>query len=229
MCSRREADDYIARGWVYVDGKKVEELGTRVDPAAEITLERRATSAALRKVTILLNKPIGYVSGQAESGYRPAIALVIPENHYSEDTAQLRFVRQHLRGLAPAGRLDIDSTGLLVLTQDGRIAKKLIGQDSAIEKEYLVRVQGKLTDKGLELLNHGLSLDGRPLKPAKVSWLNEDQLRFVLREGKKRQIRRMCEMVGLKVTGLKRVRVGSVKLGKLPVGQWRYLGEKELF
>ncbi len=227
MCSRREADDYIARGWVYVDGQRVEELGTRADPAAKITLDKR--TAAIHKVTILVNKPIGYVSGQAESGYRPAVALVKPDNHYAQDTSKTRFVRQHLKGLAPAGRLDIDSTGLLVLTQDGRIAKRLIGRDSALEKEYLVRVQGKLSEKGLRLLNHGLELDGKPLKPAKVSWLNEDQLRFVLREGRKRQIRRMCELVGLKVTGLKRVRIGSVKLGKLPAGQWRYLGESEKF
>jgi 23S rRNA pseudouridine2604 synthase len=227
MCSRREADDYIARGWVYVDDVKVEELGTRVDPGARITLDKR--SAAIQKVTILLNKPIGYVSGQAESGYRPAIALAIPENHFSDDASKTRFVRQHLKGLAPAGRLDIDSTGLLVLTQDGRIAKQLVGQDSSIEKEYLVRVEGKLSDRDLKLLNHGLSLDAKPLKPAKVSWLNEDQLRFVLREGRKRQIRRMCELVGLTVTGLKRVRIGSVTLGKLPIGQWRYLGNHEKF
>lgn len=227
LCSRREADEYIAKGWVYVDGERVEELGTRADPSAEITLDRR--SAAISKVTILLNKPVGVVSGQAEGEYRPAVTLITPDNHYNEDQSKTRFVRQHLRGLAPAGRLDIDSTGLLVLTQDGRIAKTLIGQDSSIEKEYLVRVEGKLDDKGLALLNHGLSLDDKALKPAKVSWLNEDQLRFVLREGKKRQIRRMCEQVGLKVTGLKRVRIGSVKLGKLPLGQWRYLAEGEKF
>ena len=227
MCSRREADDYIARGWVYVDDVKVEELGTRVEPTAKITLDKR--SQAIQRVTILLNKPIGYVSGQAESGYRPAIALAIPENHSSNDRSKTRFVRQHLRGLAPAGRLDIDSTGLLVLTQDGRIAKQLVGQDSSIEKEYLVRVEGNLSDRDLKLLNHGLSLDAKPLKPAKVSWLNEDQLRFVLREGKKRQIRRMCELVGLTITGLKRVRIGSVTLGKLPIGEWRYLGAHEKF
>jgi 23S rRNA pseudouridine2604 synthase len=227
MCSRREADEYISRGWVYVNDVRVEELGTRVDPVAKIRLDKR--SAAIHKVTILLNKPVGYVSGQAESGYRPAIALAIPENHFSGDPSKTRFVRQHLKGLAPAGRLDIDSTGLLVLTQDGRIAKQLVGQDTSIEKEYLVRVKGRLSDKGLRLLNHGLSLDGKPLKPAKVSWLNEDQLRFVLREGKKRQIRRMCELVGLTATGLKRVRIGSVNLGKLPVGQWRYLGKHEKF
>lgn len=227
MCSRREADDYIARGWVYVDDVKVDELGTRIEPTARITLDKR--SQAIQRVTILLNKPIGFVSGQAESGYRPAIALAIPENHSSNDRSKTRFVRQHLRGLAPAGRLDIDSTGLLVLTQDGRIAKQLVGQDSSIEKEYLVRVEGKLSDRDLKLLNHGLSLDAKPLKPAKVSWLNEDQLRFVLREGKKRQIRRMCELVGLTITGLKRVRIGSVTLGKLPIGEWRYLGAHEKF
>jgi 23S rRNA pseudouridine2604 synthase len=138
-----------------------------------------------------------------------------------------------VRGLAPAGRLDIDSTGLLVLTQDGRVARHLIGEDSDVEKEYLVRVEytrgEQLPDADLELLRHGLSLDGVRLKPAKVSWANEDQLRFVLREGRKRQIRRMCEAVGLAVTGLKRVRIGSVVLSKLPVGQWRYLREDERF
>jgi 23S rRNA pseudouridine2604 synthase len=168
------------------------------------------------------------VSGQPEPGYKPAITLITPEAHWSED-AQQRFERSHLKGLAPAGRLDIDSTGLLVLTQDGRIARQLIGQDSGMEKEYLVRVQGKLAPRGLEFLNHGLSLDGSALKPAKVVWQNKDQLRFVLREGKKRQIRRMCELVGLSVTGLKRVRIGNVKLGDLPLGQWRYLRRDERF
>nr|MCU0840193.1 pseudouridine synthase [Thiobacillaceae bacterium] len=135
----------------------------------------------------------------------------------------------NLRGLAPAGRLDIDSTGLLVLTQDGRVARQLIGEDSEIEKEYLVRVEGCIAPDGLALLNHGLSLDGRKLRPARVEWLNEDQLRFVLREGMKRQIRRMCELVGLKVVGLKRVRIGQVRLGDLPLGQWRFLREGERF
>ncbi|MGV3654653.1 MAG: pseudouridine synthase, partial [Noviherbaspirillum sp.] len=145
----------------------------------------------------------------------------------------LRFSPAQLRSLVPAGRLDIDSVGLLVLTQDGRIARRLIGEDSAIDKEYLVRVRytrpGKLPDADLRLLNHGLSLDGKKLLPATVRWQNDDQLSFTLREGKKRQIRRMCEMVGLKVLGLKRVRIGRVKLGKLPPGQWRYLGPDEQF
>lgn len=227
ICSRREADEYIERGWVYVDGVRVEELGKRIDPSQTITLDKRAE--ALPRVTILLHKPVGYVSTQAEDGYRPAATLITPAAHYAGDGPAKRFDREHLKGLAPAGRLDIDSTGLLVFTQDGRTAKLLIGEDSPIEKEYLVRVEGKLDDKGLRLLNHGLSLDGGALKPAQVAWQNRDQLRFVLREGKKCQIRRMCELVGLRVTGLKRVRIGRVKLGELPLRQWRYLREDESF
>ncbi len=229
LCSRREADSYIERGLVKVDGVVVSELGTKIFPNQRITLERAARAQQQARVTILLNKPVGYVSGQAEEGYKPAVTLITAASRFSGDLSPLRFSPGQLRGLAPAGRLDIDSTGLLVLTQDGRIAKQLIGEDSGIDKEYLVRVQGKLAENGLALLNHGLSLDGKKLKPAKVSWQNEDQLRFVLREGKKRQIRRMCELVGLKVTGLKRVRIGKVKLGDLPTGQWRYLREDEVF
>jgi 23S rRNA pseudouridine2604 synthase len=223
LCSRREADEYIERGWVYVDGVRVGELGSRALPTQEITLDKRAGSVS--KVTILLHKPVGYVSGQAEDGHKPAITLIRPEAQFSEGT----FAREHLKGLAPAGRLDIDSTGLLVLTQDGRIAKLLIGEDSPVEKEYLVRVEGKLDDAGLRQLNHGLSLDDVALKPAQVAWQNADQLRFILHEGKKRQIRRMCDLVGLKVVGLKRVRIGRVKLGDLPLGQWRYLSLYEKF
>jgi len=229
LCSRREADDYIAKGWVQVDGITVSELGSKVYPHQQITLRRAAQNTQKQRVTILLNKPIGYVSGQAEHNYRPASTLLGSATRWAEDRSPLRFHRSQLLGLAPAGRLDIDSQGLLVLTQDGRIAKQLIGADSTIDKEYLVRVQGKLDERGLALLNHGLKLDGEALKPAQVSWQNEDQLRFMLREGKKRQIRRMCELVGLKVIGLKRIRIGRVKLGNLPPGQWRYLGEDERF
>lgn len=229
LCSRREADSYIEQGWVLVDGVPVTELGTKIDPSQRITLNRAAQSKQESRVTFLLNKPIGYVSGQPEDNYKPAIALINAASHYAKDQSPLKFNRAQLKDIAPAGRLDIDSHGLLVLTQDGRIAKQLIGEDSTVDKEYLVRVQGKLVGNGLGLLNHGLKLDGVALKPAKVSWQNEEQLRFLLREGKKRQIRRMCELVGLKVTGLKRVRIGKIKLGDLPVGQWRYLGENEVF
>ncbi len=228
LCSRREADDYIVRGWVYVDGRRISELGTRADPAAEITLDKAGRAAQQRQATILLHKPVGYVSGQPEPGYIPALKLVVPENQYRPPGA-MPFRPAHLKGLAPAGRLDIDSTGLLVLTQDGRVARQLIGENSKVDKEYLVRVEGTLDDTGLALLRHGLSLDDRPLKPAQIDWLNDDQLRFVLNEGRKRQIRRMCELVGLRVVGLKRVRIGRVRLGDLPLGQWRYLSEDESF
>lgn len=234
LCSRREADEWIVNGWVKVNGKVMSELGTRVSKTAEITVSKEAEQHQSEVVTILLHKPIGYVSGQAEDGYQPAIVLIHPDNQWQDDPllhhAQPReFQRGFLKGLAPAGRLDIDSTGLLVLTQDGRVARHLIGEDSTVEKEYLVRVEGDLSYNNLDLLNHGLSLDGVKLKPAKVSWQNEHQLRFVLREGRKRQIRRMCELVGLKVLGLKRIRIGSITLGKLPIGEWRYLRPEERF
>jgi 23S rRNA pseudouridine2604 synthase len=234
LCSRREADEWIANGWVKVNGEIIETLGTRIDPDAEIIISSYAQEHQAENVTIILHKPVGYVSGQAEDGYEPAVVLVHPDNQWPEDPElhkhnPKQFHRGMLRGLAPAGRLDIDSTGMLILTQDGRVARHLIGEDSTVEKEYLVRVTGELSDAGMKQLNFGLSLDGEKLKPAKVSWQNEDQLRFVLREGKKRQIRRMCEMVGLHVVGLKRIRIGSVTLGKLPVGQWRYLRPEERF
>ncbi|WP_263770748.1 pseudouridine synthase [Propionivibrio soli] len=228
LCSRREADVFIERGWVFVDGERVSELGTRADPSAKISLDKAARAVQQRLMTVILHKPVGYVSGQPEPGFTPALVLIRPENQYQTPDTPL-FHASHLKGLAPAGRLDVDSTGILVLTQDGRVARQLIGEDSKVEKEYLVRVEGQLVDDGLALLNHGLSLDGRRLKPAKVEWLNADQLRFVLNEGRKRQIRRMCELVGLRVVGLKRVRVGRVMLADLPLGKWRYLRENEAF
>ena len=228
LCSRREAEEWIVNGWVKVDGQIVDVLGSRVSRSARVEVDRRAREQQAELVTIILNKPIGYVSGQAEDGYEPATVLIRPENRWSGDASARRFDPKHLNGLAPAGRLDIDSTGLMVYTQDGRIAKHLIGGND-VEKEYLVRVQGSLSADGLARLRHGLMLDGVKLKPAQVSWQNEDQLRFGLREGRKRQIRRMCEIVGLKVTGLKRIRTGRVMLGLLPLGQWRYLKPDEGF
>lgn len=237
LCSRREADEWIARGWVRVNGA-VAAMGVQVGPDARIEVDPKARGQQREQVTVLLHKPMGYVSGQAEDGYEPAVVLVQGRNRWKEDRAPHRFAPSQLKGLAPAGRLDIDSTGLLVLTQDGRVARQLIGEDSGIEKEYLVRVnfgavtanvQREFPPAQLARLRHGLSLDGQPLKPARVDWQNPEQLRFVLTEGKKRQIRRMCELVGLKVVGLKRVRIGRVALGSLPVGQWRYLGPTERF
>ena len=238
LCSRREADEWIEKGWVLVDGERIDTLGAKVHAGQHIEIVANARAAQAKQVTILLHKPIGYVSGQAEDGYQPAITLITPANHWDGDRSNIQFSANHLRQLAPAGRLDIDSTGLLVLTQDGRVAKNLIGIHSPIEKEYLVRVAygERTTDidqhfpaELLAKLRHGLSLDDVLLRPAKVSWQNGEQLRFVLREGKKRQIRRMCELVGLQVVGLKRIRMGQIPLGQLPQGQWRYLMPDEEF
>ncbi len=237
LCSRREADDWIARGWVRVDGSAAT-MGQQVGAQARIDIDPAARGQQQQQVTVILHKPIGYVSGQAEDGHQPAVTLVQARSHWHGDPSRLRFAPSQLRGLAPAGRLDIDSTGLLVLTQDGRVARQLIGEDSDVEKEYLVRVTygdaqtdvaAAFPSAALARLRHGLSLDGKALRPARVDWQNPEQLRFVLREGRKRQIRRMCEQVGLKAVGLKRVRIGRITLGQLPLGQWRYLGPGETF
>ena len=263
LASRREADEWIAKGWVQVNGQ-VAETGMQVTENDRIQVSKAAQGAQANLVTILVNKPMGIVSGQAEDGHQPAITLVQPQNRWGEDNARFFFHGSQLKSLVPAGRLDIDSIGLLVLTQDGRVARQLIGEDSVMEKEYLVRVVyvGSTSTGGgggggggggdelqnisetdpvttnvqavfppalLQKLRHGLSLDGQALKPAKVQWQNPEQLLVVLTEGKKRQIRRMCELVGLKVVGLKRVRIGKVMLGHLPLGQWRYLAPHEKF
>ena len=221
ICSRREADAYIEQGLVYVNGERVQELGFKVTRDVEIELAAKAQKKQDELLTVILNKPIGYVSAQPEPGYEPAIRLLTAENF--DGTQAPKVIPQKMKTLAVVGRLDIDSQGLLIFTEDGRLAKKIIGENSEIEKEYLVRVEGTLPKDKLQLLRHGLELDGKKLKPAKVEWINEDQLRFVLTEGKKRQVRRMCDLVGLKVKGLKRVRIGQLKLGKLPEGKWRFL------
>jgi len=225
VCSRREADAFIEQGLVSVNGVIVDQLGAKVAPDAEITLAPRAVKKQKELITILLNKPVGYVSAQPEPGYAPAIKLLTVANQFGKGNK--RLMPEHLKGLAVAGRLDIDSQGLLLFTQDGRLAKKIIGEESGVEKEYIVRVRGSLPDEMLRSLRSGLTLDGRSLRPAQVEWINRDQLRFVLREGRKRQIRRMCDMVGLKVIGLKRVRIGRIRLGDLPEGKWRFLEADE--
>lgn len=230
LCSRREADAWIEKGWVFVNGQKINQLGVKFPPDVEIELAPQAQKEKQNLVTILLNKPVGWVSAQPEDNYRPAIELLSPENCYDpEGTCPIKDPRR-LNNMAVAGRLDIDSQGLLVFTQDGTIARRIIQQDSEIEKEYLVRIPGSATPEQIAELRSGkLMLDGKKLKPVQIDWIHENQFRFVLKEGKKRQIRRMCNLVGLKVIGLKRVRVGNVRLGKLPEGQWRILAPDEKF
>ncbi|MCX7979288.1 MAG: rRNA pseudouridine synthase [Bdellovibrionaceae bacterium] len=227
LASRREADELISQGLVYVNGVICNQLGAKFAEDVSITLAAEALRKQKKLVTIMLNKPKGYVSAQPEKGYTPAIRLLRPENQWIKDPQKLG--RGDLRELAVVGRLDIDSQGLLLFTQDGRVARKIIGPNSNVEKEYLVRFEGPLSDQSLALLRFGLELDGVPLKPAKVDQINENQLKFILTEGRKRQIRRMCELVGLKVTGLKRVRIGELRLGDLPEGQWCFISPERIF
>ena len=229
LCSRREADHYIEQGLVLLDGKVVDQLGTKAFRSQKVELLKKAEQKQSLKETIIINKPVGYISHLDDrKEFKPAASLINSENYHNSSSKKKSSFNKD--GLAPAGRLDIDSSGMLILTKDGRIAKKIIGEKSLyIEKEYLVRVEGNLTDKGLKLLNHGLTLDGYQLKPAKVKWQNKDQLNFVLIEGRNRQIRKMCELVGLKVIGLKRVRIGNIMLNDLPEGKWRFLLDKESF
>lgn len=226
LCSRREADAYIAAGQVLVDGEVVSVLGTKVSLTVEITLKNQAQASQNSKVTILLNKPVGFVSTQPEKGYRAAIELIRPENQYRGDKRRLE--PDHRKNLNVAGRLDIDSKGLLLFSQDGTVVRKIIGPEANLEKEYLVGVEGHVTRQVIQKLCFGLFLEGKALKRAVVEMIEPNLLRFILKEGKKRQIRKMCELVNLKVVKLKRVRIGKILLGNLPEGQWRFLGPDEV-
>ena len=234
IASRREADEWIARGWVRVDGRVVAELGSRVLPSQHITIDARARNAQAQLVTVLLNKPVGYVSGQAEDGYQPARVLVTPDRQWREDSSAIRFLPQHLRSLVPAGRLDIDSVGLLVLTQDGRVAAPADRRRQRRSRRSTWCASRRAAARRCppsrwRCCATASSSTARRCCRRMVEWVNDDQLRFVLQEGKKRQIRRMCDAVGLQVLGLKRVRIGAVALGALPAGQWRYLRLGERF
>ena len=224
MCSRREADRFIEQGLVYVNGEVVSQLGVKILPGEVISLDPKAITAQSKFATVLINKPPGYVSGLPEKDYQSAVMLITKDNaHDPSSPTPDRF------GMAPAGRLDIDSTGLIVFTQDGRIARTLISPDNNIEKEYRISVEGKITKQKLDTLRHGLTLDGKPLKPAIINKFQGSRLGFILTEGRKRQIRRMCDLVELKVTRLERIRIGNVILGNLERGQWRLLGPDESF
>lgn len=228
LCSRREADEWIPRGWVKVNGIVIDALGSKVKPNDKIELDPKALSNQRGKLSIILNKPVGYVSHKTEEDYQTATSLLRNENKYLESPEGPFLNRDNTYGLAPVGRLDIDSKGLILFTQDGRVAKKIIGEDSEVEKEYLVKVDKKIQASMVEKLKFGLELDGKALKRAKVKAVNDYTLNIVLTEGKKRQIRRMCELVGLSVTSLKRTRIGKINLGMLPEGQWRFLHLNEI-
>ena len=222
VCSRREAEGLIAEGLVSIDGEVVTDAGRKIRPGQTLTLADRAGEPPTGGVTIVLNKPVGYVSGQPEPGKTPAVRLLTAENRIGDGEVPARDA-----SLPPIGRLDEDSHGLLLLSSDGVVAKAVIGPESDLDKEYVVSVTGAVTERVLSRLRHGLELDGRRLKPAKVTQMASHTLRFLLREGRKRQIRRMCELVGLHVVDLKRIRIGPLDLGDLPEGRWRMLTAAE--
>lgn len=222
VCSRREAEALIAAGMVAIDGETVTDAGRKIEPGQTLTLNDRGEAALASGVTILMHKPIGYVSGQPEPDKIPAVRLLSEANRVGEGAVPAEDA-----SLPPIGRLDEDSRGLLMLSSDGVVAKAVIGPQSHLDKEYLVRVEGDVTEKKLALLRRGLMLDGRVLKYAKVSRMEQNRLRFILTEGRNRQIRRMCEMVDLEVIDLLRIRVGPIRLDNLPEGRWRMITPEE--
>jgi len=223
VCSRREAEGLIAQGLVSIDGEIVTDAGRKIARGQTLTLADAAESRLGEAMTVMLNKPVNVVSAQPEPGQVPAIRLLTREALIGESpTIPDRDTR-----LAPVGRLDMDSHGLLLLSEDGVVAKAVIGPESDLEKEYLVRVRGEITPERIARLSHGLSLDGRALKPAKVTQVETQRLRFILKEGRNRQIRRMCELIGLEVTDLYRFRIGPLRLGDLKEGRWRVLTAEE--
>lgn len=222
VCSRREAEALIQDGLVAIDGEVVRDAGRKIEPGQTLTLNATAQAALASGQTIVLNKPVGYVSGQPEPGKIPAARLLKAANRVGDGEPPARDA-----SLPPIGRLDEDSRGLLLLSSDGVVAKAVIGPQSELDKEYVVQVRGLVTETKLSRLRHGLELDGRQLKPARVTQMAPQQLRFVLKEGRNRQIRRMCELVGLDVVDLQRIRIGPLRLDDLAEGRWRHLTPAE--
>ena len=223
ICSRREADALIEQGLVRIDGETITSAGHKIEPGQTLTLDQDGTAALDARMTILYHKPIGIVSGQPEPGETPAIRMIRRANVFGPADIYPGFETK----LAPVGRLDKDSHGLLILSEDGVLAKAIIGPESDLEKEYRVVVRGEIFEEKLKWLRHGLELDGRKLKPAKVVQTGDQTLTFILKEGRNRQIRRMCDMCELRVTDLYRVRIGSLRIGNLPEGQWRFMTPEE--
>ena len=213
VCSRRTAEDYLRQGRVAVNGR-IAALGDKADPDADtITLDGRPVAAPSRRTYLMLNKPRGYVTTLSDERGRKTVAELV------EDCGARVW---------PVGRLDLDSEGLLLFTDDGALTDRLIHPRHEVEKEYLVWVTGEVTPETLKQLAAPMTLDGQPLRPARVALRGERALSVTIHEGKNRQVRRMCAAVGLKVTRLKRIREGTLRLGRLPVGCWRALTEEEV-
>ena len=226
-CSRREAEVYIEGGYVSVDGVLVEDAGARVTPAQKISVADDATLLEIVPVTLLLHKPAGVNGGIGKDGQQ-ALHLLQPASLTRTAPAQ-RVLKRHFANLTLTTPLDTKASGLLIFTQDFRVTRKLVDDASKIEEEIIVEVAGQIRDNGLALLNHGLPFNGKPLPPIKVSWQNENRLRFAVKGPKPGQIEHMCKTVGLEVVSMKRIRVGRIAMASLPAGEWRYLQDHERF
>jgi len=226
-CSRREAEVYIEGGYVSVDGAVVEDAGARVTAEQQITVADDATLLEIVPVTLLLHKPAGVNGGIGKDGQQ-ALHLLQPATLTRTAPAQ-RVLKRHFTNLTLTTPLETKASGLLIFTQDFRVTRKLVDDSSKIEEEIIVEVGGQIKDNGLALLNHGLPFNGKPLAPIKVSWQNENRLRFAVKGPKPGQIEHMCKMVGLEVISMKRIRVGRIAMASLPAGEWRYLQDHERF
>ena len=225
QCSRSKAEQYIRGGWVSVDGRVVEDPAHPVSNEV-VALDPAARLDAVEPATFLLHKPAGF---DAIQGPRPAAELVQAGTRWPDDLSGVRLLQRHFHNLTPLVPLDTEASGLMVLTQDGRVWRRLTEDGDAIEQEFVVEVSGDIAPDGLRNLNHGLHYGGRALAPCKVSWQNEVRLRFAIKGAQGGQLRDMCAQVGLDVVAIRRIRIGRIALGKMPVGTWRYLPVGERF
>ncbi len=229
-CSRREAELYIEAGHVQVDGKVVLVPGTHVGPGQQIRLAPGAKPEAIPPVTLLLHKPAGYTQGQPYGRVPSAHGLLTEKNLAEYDApAPVRVLERHFADQLAFLPIPVPASGLVIYTQDPRIARKLEEDAYALEQEIVVGVKGQIVEGGLQRLCHGLIADRQPLPPAKVSWQNENHLRFAIKGFWPDKIDAMCEQVGLRVVSMRRLRIGRVSMAKLPEGQWRYLLPWEKF
>ena len=224
-CSRSESAKYIENGFVTVDGLVVEEPGFRVQQYQKIELLPNAKLAAVEAVTILLNKPAAL---DIETSPDAALKLITPDNRTPDDRSGIRFIKRHLAGLKLIDPLGSQSSGLVVLTQDWHVSRKLISDSAKIEQEYIIEISGEILPDGLKLLNRGIQVNGKQI-PVKASWQSETKLRFAFKGVHRSQIADMCASVGLTVLSMKRIRLGRVPMSSLQVGKWRYLLGYEQF
>ena len=217
-CSRREAEQYIEGGWVTVDGVVIEEPQFRV-LHQKIELSKDASLLAPTAVTLLLHKPAGFEADLKQATHAPA------------DRSSITLLKKHLAA-EMVTQLALPASGLVVFTDDWRVARKLVDDAATLEHEVVVEVEGNIKPGGLERLNrvdHGFTFNGKLLGPAKVSWQSEARLRFALKGEQPGQIAYFCESVGLTITAMKRLRIGRVAMSGLQAGQWRYLLPTERF